>query len=134
MTTAIESIISGISQMIGETWDLIGEIWDLIGEIWDLYPCPLILGIVVGITMFVSFLYYFEFDRAIPIKLTLILAIVVSLSIFTAEEMRIYILIILNTFAFCLLFSVLFYLFCGFIRYCVIIFDIRKYLKKQVKK
>lgn len=134
MTTVIESIISGISQMIGGTWDPIGEIWYPIGEIWDLYPCPLILGIVVGITMFVSFLYYFEFDRAIPIKLTLILAIVVGLFIFTAEDMRIYILIILNTFAFCLLFSVLFYLFCGFIRYCVIIFDIRKYLKKQVKK
>ena len=123
MTTAIESIISGISQMIGETWDL--------------YPGPLILGIVVGIIMFVSFLYYFEFDQAIPMRLTLILAIVVSLFslfIFTAEDMCIYILIILNIFAFCLLFSVLFCLFCGFIRYCVIIFDIRKYLKKQVKK
>lgn len=123
MTTAIESIISGISQMIGETWDL--------------YPGPLILGIVIGIIMFVSFLYYYEFDQAIPIGLTLILAIVVSLFsllIFTAEDMFIYILIILNTFASCLLFSVLFCLFCGFIRYCVIIFDIRKYLKKQVKK
>lgn len=123
MTTAIESIISGISQMIGETWDL--------------YPGPLILGIVVGIIMFVSFLYYFEFDQAIPMRLTLILAIVVSLFslfIFTAEDMCIYFLIILNIFAFCLLFSVLFCLFCGFIRYCVIIFDIRKYLKKQVKK
>lgn len=123
MTTAIESIISGISQMIGETWDL--------------YPGPLILGIVIGIIMFVSFLYYFEFDQAIPMRRTLILAIVVSLFslfIFTAEDMCIYILIILNTFAFCLLFSVLFCLFCGFIRYCVIIFDIRKYLKKQVKK
>lgn len=130
MTTAIESIISGISQMIGETWDL--------------YPGPLILGIVIGIIMFVSFLYYYEFDQVIPIGLTLILAIVVSLFsllIFTAEDMFIYILIILNTFASCLLFSVLFCLFsvlfclfCGFIRYCVIIFDIRKYLKKQVKK
>lgn len=123
MTTAIESIISGISQMIGETWDL--------------YPGPLILGIVIGIIMFVSFLYYYEFDQAIPIGLTLILAIVVSLFsllIFTAEDMFIYILIILNTFTSCLLFSVLFCLFCGFIRYCVIIFDIRKYLKKQVKK
>lgn len=121
MTTAIESIISGISQMIGETWDL--------------YPGPLILGIVIGIIMFVSF-YYFEFDQAIPMRLTLILAIVVSLFslfIFTAEEMCIYILITLNTLAFCLLFSVLF-CFSGFIRYCVIIFDIRKYLKKQVKK
>lgn len=123
MTTAIESIISGISQMIGETWDL--------------YPGPLILGIVIGIIMFVSFLYYFEFDQAIPMRLTLISAIVVSLFslfIFTAEDMCIYILIILNTFTSCLLFSVLFCLFCGFIRYCVIIFDIRKYLKKQVKK
>lgn len=123
MTTAIESIISGISQMIGETWDL--------------YPGPLILGIVIGIIMFVSFLYYFEFDQAIPMRLTLILAIVVSLFslfIFTAEDMCIYILIILNTFVSCLLFSVFFCLFCGFIRYCVIIFDIRKYLKKQVKK
>lgn len=123
MTTAIESIISGISQMIGETWDL--------------YPGPLILGIVIGIIMFVSFLYYFEFDQAIPMRLTLILAIVVSLFslfIFTAEDMCIYFLIILNTFASCLLFSVLFCLFCGFIRYCVIFFDIRKYLKKQVKK
>lgn len=123
MTTAIESIISGISQMIGETWDL--------------YPGPLILGIVIGIIMFVSFLYYFEFDQAIPMRRTLILAIVVSLIslfIFTAEDMCIYILIILNTFTSCLLFSVLFCLFCGFIRYCVIIFDIRKYLKKQVKK
>lgn len=121
MTTAIESIISGISQMIGVTWDL--------------YPGPLILGIVIGIIMFVSFFYY-EFDQAIPMRLTLILAIVVSLFslfIFTAEDMCIYILIILNTFASCLLFSVLFCL-CGFIRYCVIIFDIRKYLKKQVKK
>lgn len=125
MTTAIESIISDISQM---------SISQMIGETWDLYPGPLILGIVVGITMFVSFLYYFDFDRAIPLKLTLILAIVVSLFIFTAEDMCIYILIILNTFASCLLFSVLFCLFCGFIRYCVIIFDIRKYLKKQVKK
>ena len=123
MTIAIESIISGISQMIGETWDL--------------YPGPLILGIVIGIMMFVSFLYYYEFDQTIPIALTLILAIVVSLFslfIFTAEDMFIYFLIILNTFASCLLFSVLFCLFCGFIRYCVIIFDIRKYLKKQVKK
>lgn len=125
MTTAIESIISDISQM---------SISQMIGETWDLYPGPLILGIVVGITMFVSFLYYFDFDRAIPLKLTLILAIVVSLFIFTAEDMCIYILIILGTFAFCLLFSILFCLFCGFIRYCVIIFDIRKYLKKQVKK
>ena len=123
MTTAIESIISGISQMIGETWDL--------------YPGPLILGIVIGIIMFVSFLYYFEFDQAIPMRLTLILAIVVSLFslfIFTAEDMCIYFLIILNTFASCLLFSVLFCLFCGFIRYCVIIFDIRKYLKKTGEK
>lgn len=123
MTTAIESIISGISQMIGETWDL--------------YPGPLILGIVIGIIMFVSFLYYFEFDQAIPMRLTLILAIVVSLIslfIFTAEDMCIYILIILNTFTSCLLFSVLFCLFCGFIRYCVIIFDIRKYLKKTGEK
>lgn len=123
MTTAIESIISGISQMIGETWDL--------------YPGPLILGIVIGIIMFVSFLYYFEFDQAIPMGLTLILAIVVSLIslfIFTAEDMCIYILITLNTFASCLFFSVLFCLFCGFIRYCVIIFDIRKYLKKTGEK
>lgn len=122
MTTAIESIISGISQMIGETWDL--------------YPGPLILGIVIGIIMFVSF-YYFELDQAIPMRLTLILAIVVSLFslfIFTAEDMCIYILITLDTFASCLFFSILFCLFCGFIRHCVIIFDIRKYLKKQVKK
>lgn len=123
MTTAIESIISGISQMIGETWDL--------------YPGPLILGIVIGIMVFVSFLYYYEFDQVIPIILTLILAIVVSLFsllIFTAEDMVIYFLIIQGIFTSCLLFSVLFCLFCGFIRYCVIIFDIRKYLKKQVKK
>ena len=120
MTTAIESIISGISQMIGETWDL--------------YPGPLILGIVIGIMMFVSFLYYYELDQVIPMRITLILAIVVSLLIFTAEDMCIYILITLNTFASCLFFSVLFCLFCGFIRYCVIFFDIRKYLKKQVKK
>lgn len=128
MTTAIESIISDISQM---------SISQMIGETWDLYPGPLILGIVIGIMMFVSFLYYYEFDQTIPIALTLILAIVVSLFslfIFTAEDMFIYFLIILNTFASCLLFSVLFCLFCGFIRYCVIIFDIRKYLKKQVKK
>lgn len=131
MTTAIEWIISGISQIIES---IISGISQMIGETWDLYPGPFILGIVIGIIVFVSFLYYFEFDQAIPMRLTLILAIVVSLFIFTAEDMFIYILIILNTFASCLLFSVLFCLFCGFIRYRVIIFDIRKYLKKQVKK